>query len=104
MRSIIKFILLLPIRIILLPVELALILITWIAVFFTSMTEWIFNLVSVVLFSLCLLARVTNQMPSDMFWKSMLTCFVIFVIPFLAQWIILRIMDLRLLVWDIITI
>ncbi len=29
----------------------------------------------------------------------MLTCFVIFVIPYLAQWI----MDLRFWVWDIIT-
>ena len=44
MRSVVKAIIMLPVRIILLPIELALIMASWIAIFFTSMTEWIFNL------------------------------------------------------------
>lgn len=103
MRSVVKAIIMLPVRIILLPIELGLIMASWIAIFFTSMTEWIFNLVSVLLFSLCLFSKITNIMPADMFWQGMITCFVIFIIPYIAQWIIMRIMDLRFWVWDIIT-
>ena len=38
MRKVVKFVLLLLVRIVLLPVELALILITWIGIFVTSMS------------------------------------------------------------------
>ncbi len=103
MRKDVKFVLLLPVRIVLLPVELALLLITWIAIFFTSMSAWIFNLVATLVFALTLFGRLTDTMPTDMFWKSMGFSFAVFIIPFIAEWIILRIIDLRFFVGEIIT-
>ena len=103
MRKVVKFVLLLPVRIVLLSVELALILITWIGIFITSMSAWIFNLVATLLFALTMLGKLTGTMPTDMFWKSMGLSFAVFITPFIAEWIILRIVDLRFLVWEIIT-
>ena len=103
MRSFAKVIVSLPVRIILLPVELALIIVSWLGIFLTSMTGWMFNLLSVVLFSLCLLAKIVAHMPTDLFWQSMIFCFVMFILPHLAEWFISRIVDLRFWVWDIIT-
>ena len=103
MRRFVRFIVLLPVRIVLLPVELALILIGWIGIFITSMSAWIFNLISTIMFALVLFSRITGTMPVPMFWKSMGVAFVIFIIPYVAEWIVLRIMDLRYFVWDIIT-
>ncbi len=103
MRKVVKFVVLLPVRIILLTVELALILITWIGIFVTSMSAWIFNLVATLVFALTLLGKVTGTMPTEMFWKSMGFSFGVFITPFIAEWIILRIIDLRFLVWEIIT-
>ena len=103
MRKIVKFVVLLPVRIVLLPVELALILITWIGIFVTNMSAWIFNLVATLLFALTLLGKLTSTMPADIFWKSMGFSFVVFITPFIAEWLILRIIDLRFLVWEIIT-
>lgn len=103
MRKVVKFVVLLPVRIVLLPVELALILITWIGIFVTSMSAWIFNLVATLVFALTLLGKLTGTMPTDMFWKSMGFSFAVFVTPFIAEWIIRRIIDLMFLVWEIIT-
>lgn len=103
MRKVVKFIVMLPVRIILLPVELALILIIWIGIFLTSMSAWIFDLVATLVFALTLLGKLTRTMPTDAFWKSMGFSFSVFITPFIAEWIILRIIDLRFLVWEIIT-
>ncbi len=103
MRKVVKFVLLLPVRTVLLPVELALILITWIGIYVTSMSAWILNLVATLLFALTLFGKLTGAMPTDMFWKSIGFSFTLFITPFIAEWIILRIVDLRFLVWEIIT-
>lgn len=103
MRKVVKFVLLLPVRIVLLPVELALILITWIGIFVTSMSAWIFNLVAMLLFTLALFCRITGEMSSGEFWKCMGASFAVFILPFIWEWFILRIVDLRVLVWSIIT-
>ena len=50
-----------------------------------------------------MLGKLTGTMPTDMFWKSMGLSFAVFITPFIAEWIILRIVDLRFLVWEIIT-
>ena len=102
MRRFVCFIVLLPVRIVLLPVELALILIGWIGIFVTSMSAWIFNLISTIMFALVLFSRITGTMPVHMFWKSMGVAFVIFIIPYVAEWIVLRIIDLRYLIRNII--
>ena len=103
MCKVVKFVVLLPVRIILLPVELALILITWIAIFFTGMSAWIFNTVAFILFTLALLSGITGGMSSMEFWKCMGIAFVIFIIPFVAEWVIMRIVYLRCLIWEFIT-
>ena len=71
MCKVVKLVVLLPVRIILLPVELALILITWIGIFVTSISAWIFDIVATIVFALTLLGKLTDTMPTDMFWKSM---------------------------------
>ena len=103
MRLFVKGIISLLLSVILLPVELALIIVSWIGIFLTSMTGWMFNLLSAVLFSLCLLAKIVAHMPTDLFWQSMIFCFVMFILPHLAEWFISRIVDLRFWVGDIIT-
>lgn len=103
MRKVVKFVVLLPVRIILLPVEMALILITWIAIFFTGMSAWIFNTVAFMLFTLALFCGITGGMSTGEFLKCMGTAFVVFIIPFVAEWVIMRIVDLRCIVWEIIT-
>lgn len=56
MLKVIKFIVLLPLKIAALPIIVALIAATWIAVFFTSMSAWFFNLLAFLLFAYSVIA------------------------------------------------
>ncbi len=93
MLKVIRFIVLLPLKIAALPIILALIAATWIAVFFTSMSAWFFNLLAFLLFAYSVIGDCMGDLHGAEFRKSLIASFVVFMVPNIAEWFIFRLVE-----------
>ena len=104
MSKFIKFVLLLPLKIAALFGVVALVGITWVAIFFTGMSAWIFDLVSFLLFTCGVICGFSGDLQGANLWECMGVSFVIFMVPYVAEWIIFRITDLRIALWNFVCV
>ena len=100
MSKFIKFVLFLPLKIAALFGVVAIVGITWVAIFFIGMSAWIFDLVSFLLFTCGVIGGFSGELQGAMLWECLCISFVIFLVPYVAEWFIFRITDLRLILWD----
>ena len=100
MSKFIKFVLFLPLKIAALFGVVAIVGITWVAIFFIGMSAWIFDLVSFLLFTCGVIGGFSGELQGAMLWECLGISFVIFLVPYVAEWFIFRITDLRLILWD----
>lgn len=73
----------------------AMTLIQWIGVFLTGFSAVLFNLLAGVFFMLALATLVMGIATGTEVLQMFIVSFVIFIIPYIAEWIIMRIVDIR---------
>lgn len=83
-----------------LPIVVALTMVQWIAIFFTSMSAWIFNTLSFIVFMIACLSYVFQTDSSGEIRTMFITAFVLFIVPNIAEWIIVRMVVLNLIMRD----
>ena len=66
----------------------------------TSMSAWFFNLLAFLLFAYSVIGGCMGDLHGAEFWKFLIASFAVFMVPNLAEWFILRLVDLRFLLWD----
>lgn len=88
------FVLKLMLKLLVLPLIVVITLLQWIGIFLVSMSAWIFNLIASLLFILALIsviggAGIVQVIP------LIIMAFVVFVVPFVGEWMIERIIDVN---------
>lgn len=96
------FILYLILKIIVIPIIIIITLFQWIGIFLVSCSAWIFNLIASLLFLLSIVAVLGGAGFMKEVLPVMIIAFVIFVIPYVGEWFIERIMDLNYTLRDFI--
>jgi len=84
------------VKIVLLPVILAMTLLQWIGIIVTSCSRMFMNLISGLLFTVAVIGYLVNP---GIRWHAvniMVLAFAVFILPHLAKWMIYRITDLNL--------
>jgi len=93
---ILKFI----IKILILPVLAVIILGQWIGLFLNSISSVIFGILSTLIWSLALLCLLFGESTGAETMKMLIFAFVIFIIPYIGNWIIERIVIIRCILSD----
>lgn len=83
-----------------LPIIVVLTVVQWIAIFFTSMSAWVFNTLSFIVFMIACLSYVFQTDTSAEIRTMFITAFVLFIVPNIAEWIIVRMVALNLVLRD----
>lgn len=89
------FLLRLLLKIILLPVMLAVILLQWVGIFLTSISGVIFFILSVVVFLIAVLSWVFKIVPGMEVLKMLAIAFVLFIVPHIGEWLVDKIAALN---------
>lgn len=100
MRKVLKFIALLPFRIMSIPVIVALFVLQWIGIFLVSMSSWIFNLVATIMFTVSLIGLCMGGITKMECLKYLAVAFAVFIVPFLGEGLIMVILEIRLKISD----
>lgn len=89
------FLLRLLLKLILLPVMLAVTLLQWIGIFLTGFSSVIFYILSGIVFLTAVLSWAFQIAPSAEVLKMLTIAFVVFIVPNIGEWIVERISDLN---------
>lgn len=89
-------------KLLVLPVVAAVTLIQWVGIFVTGFSAVLFNLIAGVLFMIALACLVTGVATGTESMQIFILSFVIFIIPHIAEWFIVRIAELNYLLRDFI--
>lgn len=89
------FLLRLLLKLILLPVMLAVTLLQWVGIFLTSVSGVIFCILSGVVFLIAVLSWVFQTAPGAEVLKMLAIAFVVFIVPHIGGWVVERISDLN---------
>lgn len=84
------------------PVVIAVTLIQWIGIFVTGFSSVLFNLVAGALFMIALACLITGVATGTEAMQTLVLSFAIFIIPHIAEWLIVRIAELNYLLRDFI--
>lgn len=87
-------------KILILPVLVLLILGQWIGLFLNSISSVIFGILSTLLWSLALICLLFGESTGAETMKMLIFAFVIFIIPYIGNWIIERIVIVRCILSD----
>lgn len=100
MCKVLRFVALLPFRIISIPVIVALFVLEWIGIFLVSMSSWIFNLVATIMFTVSIISLFIGNMTGSECLKYLAIAFCVFIVPYLGEGLILVILEIRLKISD----
>ena len=100
MCKVLRFVALLPFRIISIPIIAALFALEWIGIFLVSMSSWIFNLAATILFTVAVIELCIGDMSKQECLKCLAVAFVVFILPFLGEGLIIVILETRLRISD----
>ena len=78
-----------------LPLMLAVTLIKWVGIFFTSFSAIIFNLLAGLVFLITVIGFVFGVTAGAEAVKMLAVAFVVFIIPHIAEWLIVRVAALN---------
>ena len=78
-----------------LPLMLAVTIIQWVGIFFTSFSAIIFNLLAGLIFLIVVAGLMLGIGTGSEAVQMMMVAFVIFIIPHFAEWLIARISDVN---------
>lgn len=79
------------VKAVVLPVALLLWALKWIGLFFTSMSHWVFELAAGLLFTLVMVCILFGQAERSTTIQAIAVSMVLFVIPYAAEWFVVRI-------------
>lgn len=85
-----------------LPVVVIVTLIQWVGIFVTGFSSVLFNLTAGAFFMIALACMVTGVATGKEAMQIFILSFVIFIIPHIAEWFIVRIAELNYLLRDFI--
>jgi len=94
--KILKFIL----RLVLLPLLLPVILLQWVLTFLTACSEIFFYLLAGIFFAAALLGTVFGLFLPSEGLKMLIPSFILWMLPTVSEWLICRIIDLRITMTD----
>lgn len=89
------FLLRLLLKLILLPVMLAVTLLQWIGIFLTGFSSVIFYILAGIVFLTAILSLAFQIAPSAEVLKMLAIAFVVFIVPHIGEWIVGRIAALN---------
>jgi len=89
------FLLRLLLKLILLPVMLAVTLLQWISIFLTGFSSVIFYILSGIVFLTAVLSWAFQVAPGAEVLKMFAVAFVVLIVPHIGEWIVERISDLN---------
>lgn len=89
------FLLRLLLKLILLPVMLAVTLLQWVGIFLTGFSSVIFYILSVIVFLTAVLSWAFQIAPGVEVLKMLAIAFVVFIVPHIGEWFVGRISDLN---------
>lgn len=92
------FLIKLILKIMFVPIVVAITLIQWVAIFLTSFSSVIAYLLSGLFFAIALLSYLMQIATGHEVIVMLITSFVIFIIPNIAEWLIVRIVALNELI------
>ena len=78
-------------KLLVLPLMLAVTIIQWVGIFFTSFSAIIFNLLAGLIFLITVIGFVFGVTAGAEAVKMLAVAFVVFIIPHFAEWVIIRI-------------
>jgi len=84
----------------LLPVLAIVVLLQWIGIFLNSISSVVFGILSFAMWSIALLSLVFGQSTGGESIRMIIIAFVVFIIPPLGDWLIERIVVLRVFIGD----
>lgn len=84
------------------PAVLILTLLQWVSLFFVSSTAVIFNLLAGLCFFLSVACYLTKTASGAECFRMLIMSFVIYILPHIAEWLIVRVITLKLLLLDFI--
>ena len=90
-------------KILVLPVIITVTLIQWGGIFSVSCSAWIFNLLSSLLFLLGIVAVFGGASVMQVI-PLLIIAFMVFVVPFVGEWIVERVIDINMMLRDILSI
>ena len=94
-RKVVRFIVLLPFRILSLPVMAALFAAEWIGIFLVSMSAWIFNLVATFIFIIGIVTLIMGGASGRHCLGMMGLSFGFFIVPSIGEAIVLFMLKVR---------
>lgn len=100
MRKVLKFVALLPFRIMSIPVIVSLFVLQWIDIFFVSMSSWIFNLAATIMFTVSFIGLCMGGITKMECLKYLAVAFGVFIVPFLGEGLIMVILEIRFRISD----
>lgn len=100
MCKVLRFVALLPFRIISISVIATLFVLEWIGIFLVSMSSWIFNLVATILFTIVVIELFMGDMTKLECLKCLAVAFAVFIVPFLGEGLIMVILEIILKISD----
>ena len=89
------FLLRLLLKLILLPVVLAVTLLQWVGIFLTGFSSVIFYILSCIVFLTAILSWMFQIAPGAEVLKMLAVAFVVFIVPHISEWFVKRISDLN---------
>lgn len=88
------------IKLLVLPIVVVVTLIQWIGIFIVSCSAWMFNLLSSLLFLIALVSAFAGAGAMQVI-PLFIMAFTVFVVPFVGEWIVERIIDIRFALNDL---
>ncbi|NLT41022.1 MAG: hypothetical protein GXX89_11285 [Clostridiales bacterium] len=82
-------------KLVLIPVMLAVTLLQWVGIFLTSVSSAIFFILSGIVFLIAVLSWVFQIAPGAEVVKMLAIAFAVFIVPHIGEWIVGRIADLN---------
>lgn len=84
------------------PAVMILTLLQWVSLFFVSCTAVIFSLLSGLCFMLSMACYLTKTATGTECFRMLIMSFVVYILPHIAEWLIIRVVALKLLLLDFI--
>ena len=101
MRKVIRFIVLLPFRILSVPLMVALFAAEWIGIFLVSMSAWIFNLVATFIFIVGIVALIMGGASGGQCLEMLGLSFGFLIVPFIGEGVVILMLEVRYRIIDL---
>ena len=89
-------------KVIAIPAVVILTLLQWVSLFFVSSTAMIFGLFSGLCFILAAACYLTKTATGTECFRMLIMSFVVYTLPHIAEWLIVRVITMKLLLLDFI--